>query len=84
MAPSGSRPSRLPRIFGWIAFAAVILLLGPIAFAVVMLKSGPDVEGTDPIAKLFVAALVLAVAAAAGWLARTLAALILKLLRRRT
>lgn len=68
----------MPRILGWTAFAAVLLLAGPIAFAVVMMKSWPEAEGADPAAKLFVALIVLAAAALAGWLARALASAVVR------
>lgn len=69
----------MPRIIGWTAFAAVLLLIGPIAFAVVMLKSSPEAEGSDPAAKLLVALIVLAAAGLAGWLAKRLTLLVLRL-----
>lgn len=68
----------MPRIIGWTAFAAVLVLIGPIAFAVVMLKSSPEAEGSDP-AKLLVALIVLAAAGLAGWLAKRLTLLVLRL-----
>ena len=71
--------ARLPKILGRTVAAAVLLILAPIAFAVVMLESRPGGTGADPVAKIFVALLVLALAGAAGWAVKALAASLLRL-----
>ncbi len=73
--------SRAPRIVGWAAGALTMLVLGPIAFAVVMLDSRPGGGGADLAAKIIVALVVIAVAAAIGLLARGLTAALLRLIR---
>jgi hypothetical protein len=78
-----ARASRLPTILGAIAFALVLILLGPIGFAVVMLGSNPGGSGADPEAKLLIAFVVLAAAVLAGWSVRALTRLALRLINRR-
>ena len=77
------RRSRIPAVLGGIAFALVLLLLGPIGFAVVMLSSNPGGSGADPEAKIFIAFLVLAAAAFAGWAVRELTLIALRLISKR-
>lgn len=74
------RRPRLPNVLGGLAGALVALLLGPIGFAVVMLDSRPGGSGADPAAKVFVAFLVIGLAAAAFLLVRGLTRLVLRLL----
>lgn len=81
MAPE-HRP-RLPTILGWVAFALVLIVLGPIGFAVTMLDSRPGGSGADPAGKAVVALLVLGLAAGAGLAVRSVALLIAKLVRGR-
>ncbi len=75
--------SEWARYLGWGASALTLLVLGPIAFAVVMLDSRPGGTGADPAAKLFVAALVLGIAALAGLAVRGLVLLAAYLLGKR-
>jgi hypothetical protein len=56
------------------------LVLGPIGLAVVMLDSRPGGTGADPAAKIFVALLVLAISALAGFAVRGLVLLAAHLL----
>jgi hypothetical protein len=66
----------------WIAFLAVIVLLGSVGFAVVSLDSRPGGNGADWEAKLLIAALVLGGALLTGFLAKGLGLLIVRLLGR--
>jgi hypothetical protein len=75
--------SRLPNILFWIAFALVLILLGPIGYAIVSLDSRPGGSGADWPAKLLVALLVLGAAVLVGLLVKLVASLALHLLRRR-
>ncbi len=81
MAPE--RGPRLPTILGWVAFALVLIVLGPIGFAVTMLDSRPGGSGADAGGKAVVAFLVLGLAAGAGLAVRSVALLIAKLARGR-
>lgn len=71
--------TRLPYILFWVAFAAVLLLLGPIGLAVAMLDSRPGGGGADWEAKLIIALLVVGAAFLAGFLVRALARLVIRL-----
>jgi hypothetical protein len=71
--------TRLPSILFWIAFAAVLILLGPIGLAVAMLDSRPGGGGADWEAKLLIALLVLGAAFLTAFLVRALARLVLRL-----
>ena len=73
---------RLPAILGIAAALAVLVPLGPIAFAVARLRSSPEAQGPDLAAQILIAALVVAVAALAGFIAWGLARLALRLARR--
>ena len=57
---------RLPRILGWVAALATLLLVGPVAVAVMLLRSSTDAEGPHVAAQIFIALLVLALVALAG------------------
>jgi hypothetical protein len=70
---------RLPFIFGAVAALAVLLFLGPVAAAVVLLRSSSDAQGPGLAAQLFIAILVLAVAAVAGLAGWALGRLVLRL-----
>jgi hypothetical protein len=73
---------RLPLILGLAAGLALLLTLGPIAIAVTLMRSSPAAQGPDLAARIFLAALVLAVAALAGLAVWGLARLLLSLARR--
>ena len=73
------RRSRLPTVLAWVAFALVLLVLGPIGFAVAMLDSRPGGSGADLGGKAVIALLVLGLAAGAGLAVRSVALLIAKL-----
>lgn len=73
---------RLPLVLGLLAAAATLLLIGPVAVAVALLRSSSDAQGPSLAAQLFIAALVLALVAAAGFGAWGLARLVLRLLGR--
>jgi hypothetical protein len=73
---------RLPIILGVVAALAVLLALGPIALAVALLRSSPEAQGPSLAAQLFIAALVLAVAALAGAAVWGLTRLAVRLFRR--
>lgn len=75
-------PRRLPLILGSVAALAVLLLVGPVAVAVALLRSSPDAEGPTVAAQVFIAALVLALAALAGALVWGLTRLVLRLFGR--
>ena len=74
--------ARLPTILFWIAFLAVLVLLGAVGFAVVSLDSRPGGNGADWEAKLLIAALVLGGALLSGFLAKGLGLLIVRVVRR--
>lgn len=74
---------RLPLILGILAALATLLLVGPVAVAVALLRSSSDAQGPSLAAQVFIAVVVLAVAAAAGAIAWGLARLLLRLLGRR-
>ena len=78
-----ARRSRLPSILAGIAFALVLLLLGPVGFAIVMMISNPGGSGADPEAKILIAVLVLAAAFVAGWGVRGLTLLVMRLMSKR-
>ena len=78
-----ARRSRLPSILGGLAFALVLLILGPVGFAVVMMSSNPGGSGADPEAKILIAVLVLAAAFVAGWGVRGLTLLVMRLMAQR-
>ena len=73
---------RLPLILGIAAALAALLVVGPVAVAVALLRSSSDSHGPDLAAQIFIAILVLALAALAGALAWGLARLVLRLLGR--
>jgi hypothetical protein len=73
---------RLPLILGTVAALATLLVLGPIGLAVALLRSSPEAQGPSPAAQLFIAALVLAVAALAGAAVWGLTRLAVRLFRR--
>lgn len=73
---------RLPLILGAAAALAVLLLVGPVALAVALMRSSPEAQGPSLAAQLFIAALVLAVAALAGAAAWGLTHLVVRLFRR--
>jgi hypothetical protein len=73
---------RLPLVVGIVAALAALLLLGPVAVAVALLRSSPDAQGPTLAAQVFIAALVVAVAAVAGAAAWGLTRLALRLFRR--
>lgn len=72
---------RLPLILGIAAALVVLLLAGPVAVAVALMRS-PGAPGPDLAAQILIAALLLAAAALAGFLAWGLASLAMRLLRR--
>lgn len=74
---------RLPLIIGALAAFAALLLVGPVAVAVALLRSSSDAQGPTLAAQVFIAILVLAVAAFAGAAAWGLTRLLLRLFRRR-
>ena len=74
--------ARLPIILFWIAFLAVLVLLGAVGFAVVSLDSRPGGNGADWEAKLLIAVLVLGAALLTGFLAKGLGLLIVRLVGR--
>jgi hypothetical protein len=74
---------RLPTILGAVTALAALLLLGPIGIAVALLRSSPEAQGPSLAAQLFIAALVLTVAALAGGTVWGLTNLVLRLFRRR-
>jgi hypothetical protein len=73
---------RLPLFLGIAAALAVLLLAGPVAVAVALMRSSPEARGPDLAAQLFIAALVLAAAALAGFSVWGLARLVTRLARR--
>jgi lysylphosphatidylglycerol synthetase-like protein (DUF2156 family) len=73
---------RLPLILGLAAALAVLLLVGPVAVAVALMRSSPEAQGPDLAAKIFIAALVLAAAALAGFAVWGVARLLTRLVRR--
>jgi hypothetical protein len=73
---------RLPLILGTVTALALLLVLGPIGLAVALLRSSPEAQGPSLAAQLFIAALVLAVAALAGAAVRGLTRLAVRLFRR--
>jgi hypothetical protein len=74
---------RLPLILGIAAALAVLLLVGPVALAVALMRSSPEARGPDLAAQVFIAFLVLAAAALAGFAVWGLARLVMRLVRRR-
>jgi hypothetical protein len=74
---------RLPLIAGIVAAVAALLLVGPVAVAVALLRSSSDAQGPTLAARIFIAFLVLAVAALAGAAGWGLTRLLLRLFRRR-
>jgi small neutral amino acid transporter SnatA (MarC family) len=74
---------RLPLLLGLVAAAATLLLVGPVAVAVALLRSSSDAQGPTLAAQIFIAALVLVLAAAAGFGIWALARLVQRLLGRR-
>jgi hypothetical protein len=73
---------RLPLIAGAIAGLAALLLVGPVAVAVALLRSSSDAAGPTLAAQIFIAALVLAIAALAALAGWGLTRLALRLFRR--
>lgn len=73
---------RLPLILGIAAALAVLLLVGPVVVAVALMRSSPEAQGPDLAAQLFIAFLVLAAAAVAGFAMWGLARLVVRLVRR--
>lgn len=73
---------RLPLILGAVAALAALLVVGPVAIAVALLRSSPEAQGPSLAAQIFIAALVLGVAALAGAAAWGLTRLVLRLVRR--
>ena len=73
---------RLPLILGLAAALAVLLLAGPVGVAVALMRSSPGGRGPDLAAQLFIAFLVLAAAALAGFAVWGLAHLVRRLARR--
>lgn len=73
---------RLPLILGLAAALAILLLAGPVAIAVALMRSSPEAQGPDLAAQIFIAALVLAAAALAGFAVGGLTRLLLRLARR--
>lgn len=74
---------RLPVIMGGLAAVSTLLVVGPVAIAVALLRSSSDAQGPSLAAQIFIAALVLALAAIAFALGWALTRLILRLFRRR-
>ena len=72
----------LPLVAGIAAGLAALLAVGPVAIAVALLRSSPDAEGPTLAAQLFIAAMVVAVTALAGFAGWGLARLLVRLLRR--
>jgi hypothetical protein len=70
---------RLPLILGVLAATATLLLVGPVAVAVMLLRSSSDAEGPMLAAQIFIALVVLALAAVAGLAAWAVTRLILRL-----
>lgn len=70
---------RLPLILGAASALAALLLVGPVAVAVALLRSSSDAQGPSLEAQIFIAGLVLAVAALAGAAGWGLARLVLRL-----
>lgn len=73
---------RLPLILGAVTALAALLVLGPIGLAVALLRSSPEAQGPTLAAQLFIAALVLSVAALAGVAVWGLTHLAVRLFRR--
>lgn len=73
---------RLPLVLGAVTALAALLVLGPIGLAVALLRSSPEAQGPTLAAQLFIAGLVLAVAALAGVSAWGLTHLAVRLFRR--
>lgn len=73
---------RLPLILGSLSALAALLVLGPIALAVALLRSSPEAQGPTLAAQIFIAVLVLTVAALAGAAVWGLAHLVVRLFRR--
>ena len=73
---------RLPLIAGSAAALAALLLVVPVGVAVALLRSSPDLQGPAVAAQIFIAFLVLAVAALAAAAAWGLTHLLLRLFRR--
>lgn len=73
---------RLPLLLGIAAALAVLLVVGPVAVAVALMRSSPESQGPDLAAQLFVATLVLAAAALAGFAIWGLARFLKRLARR--
>jgi small neutral amino acid transporter SnatA (MarC family) len=70
---------RLPLVVGLAAALATLMLAGPVAVAVALMRSSPHSKGPDLAAQIFVALLVLAAAALAGFVAWGLARLVTRL-----
>lgn len=73
---------RLPLLLGLAAALIVLLLAGPVAVAVALIRSSPEARGPDLAAQLFIAFLLLAAAALAGFAAWGLARLVARRVRR--